>query len=123
MLLEAFGRLGLDRKGIIGVTMPGPGTTARTRLNAMRLMEALGITAREIPIGAALDQRLRTVSPATTSTAAITDTVNIPSVADATACRCACRPRGWCSRSARWARMRPFPWPLPRRTPPKLLLI
>jgi NAD+ synthase (glutamine-hydrolysing) len=59
VLLEAFGRLGLDRKGIIGVTMPGPGTTARTRLNAMRLMEALGITAREIPIGAALDQHLR----------------------------------------------------------------
>ena len=31
--------------------MPGPGTTARTRLNAMRLMEALGITARVIQPG------------------------------------------------------------------------
>jgi NAD+ synthase (glutamine-hydrolysing) len=59
VLLEAFGRLGLDRKGIIGVTMPGPGTTARTRLNAMKLMETLGITAREIPIGPAVEQHLR----------------------------------------------------------------
>ena len=61
VLLEAFGRLGLDRKGIIGVTMPGPGTTARTRLNAMKLMETLGITAREIPIGAAVEQHLRDI--------------------------------------------------------------
>ncbi len=58
VLLEAFGRLGLDRKGIIGVTMPGPGTTVRTRLNALKLMEALGVTAREIPIGAAVEQHL-----------------------------------------------------------------
>ena len=58
MLLEAFGRLGLDRKGIIGVTMPGPGTTVRTRMNALKLMEALGVTAREIPIGAAVEQHL-----------------------------------------------------------------
>mgnify|MGYP003340677548 FL=1 len=48
--LEAFNRLGLDRKGIVGLTMPGPGTSARTRMNAMRLMQALGVTAREIPI-------------------------------------------------------------------------
>jgi NAD+ synthase (glutamine-hydrolysing) len=61
VLLEAFGRLGLDRKGIIGVTMPGPGTTARTRLNAMKLMETLGITAREIPIGPAVEQHLRDI--------------------------------------------------------------
>jgi len=61
VLLEAFGRLGLDRKGIIGVTMPGPGTTARTRLNAMKLMETLGVTAREIPIGAAVEQHLRDI--------------------------------------------------------------
>jgi NAD+ synthase (glutamine-hydrolysing) len=58
VLLEAFGRLGLDRKGIIGVTMPGPGTTVRTRMNALKLMEALGVTAREIPIGAAVEQHL-----------------------------------------------------------------
>ena len=58
VLLEAFGRLGLDRKGIIGVTMPGPGTTVRTRMNALKLMEVLGVTAREIPIDAAVEQHL-----------------------------------------------------------------
>ena len=58
VLLEAFGRLGLERKGIIGITMPGPGTTVRTRMNAQKLMEALGITAREIPIGTAVEQHL-----------------------------------------------------------------
>ena len=58
VLLEAFGRLGLDRKGIIGITMPGPGTTVRTRMNALKLMEVLGVTAREIPIDAAVEQHL-----------------------------------------------------------------
>ncbi len=61
VLQEAFGRLGLDRKGIIGLTMPGPGTTARTRVNAMRLMETLGISAREIPINDAVEQHLRDI--------------------------------------------------------------
>lgn len=60
--LEAFGRLGLDKRGIIGVTMPGPGTSARTLLNARRLMETLGVTTREIPIGAAVEQHLRDIS-------------------------------------------------------------
>jgi NAD+ synthase (glutamine-hydrolysing) len=59
--LEAFGRLGLDPRGIIGVTLPGPGTSARTLLNARRLMDTLGITAREIPIGAAVEQHLRDI--------------------------------------------------------------
>ena len=57
--LEAFGRLGLDRKGIVGVTMPGPGTTARTRLNALKLMETLGVSSREVPIGPAVELHLR----------------------------------------------------------------
>jgi NAD+ synthase (glutamine-hydrolysing) len=60
-MLEAFGRLGLDRKGIIGVTLPGPGTTERTRINARKLMDALGITAREIPIGNAVDNHLKDI--------------------------------------------------------------
>lgn len=60
--LEAFGRLGLDPKGILGVTLPGPGTSARTLLNARRLMAATGITAREIPIGAAVEQHLKDLS-------------------------------------------------------------
>ena len=46
----AFDRLGLDRKGIIGITMPGFGTTGRTQRNAVDLMTALGVTQREISI-------------------------------------------------------------------------
>ena len=52
----AFDKLGLDRKGIIGVTMPGFGTTDRTYHNAVDLMAALGITNREISIVPAVKQ-------------------------------------------------------------------
>jgi NAD+ synthase (glutamine-hydrolysing) len=47
---HAMDLLGLDRQRIIGVTMPGFGTTTRTRRNAGRLMEALGVTSREMAI-------------------------------------------------------------------------
>ncbi|MEZ3558469.1 MAG: NAD(+) synthase [Duncaniella sp.] len=52
--VRTFDRLGLDRKGIAGITMPGFGTTDRTHNNATRLMEALGVTSMEIPIGEAV---------------------------------------------------------------------
>lgn len=52
----AYRRSGLDMKGIIGITMPGLATSGRTRSNAVRLMELLGTTTREIPIGAAVRQ-------------------------------------------------------------------
>ncbi len=52
----AFDRLGWDRKRIIGITMPGLGTTVRTKSNAQDLMETLGVTVREIPIGKAVAQ-------------------------------------------------------------------
>ncbi|MBP3290658.1 MAG: NAD(+) synthase [Alistipes sp.] len=54
--VNAFDRLGLDRKGIIGITMPGFGTTDRTYNNAVTLINELGITFREIPIAAACRQ-------------------------------------------------------------------
>lgn len=47
---KSFDMLGLDRKGIIGITMPGFGTTGRTRNNATRLMEQLGVTQVQIGI-------------------------------------------------------------------------
>ncbi|HEY8518293.1 MAG TPA: NAD(+) synthase [Candidatus Binatia bacterium] len=47
---HALDLLGLERSRITGVTMPGFGTTERTRRNAHRLIEALGATHREIPI-------------------------------------------------------------------------
>jgi NAD+ synthase (glutamine-hydrolysing) len=43
--------LGLDRRSIHGLTMPGFGTTQRTRTNAIDLMEHLGISAETIDIG------------------------------------------------------------------------
>ena len=53
---RTFKRLNLPATGIIGVTMPGFGTTGRTHSNALKLMEGLGITIREIPIGPAVMQ-------------------------------------------------------------------
>lgn len=57
-----FDSLGLDRKGILGVTMPGFGTTGRTRDNAVGLMKALGITHREISIVPAVNQHFKDIN-------------------------------------------------------------
>ena len=48
--VSAFDRLGKNRRGIVGITMPGFGTTDRTYTNAVNLMKLLGITIREISI-------------------------------------------------------------------------
>ena len=53
---KAFDRLKLDRSGIIGITMPGFGTTDRTYNNALTLMRALGVTIKEISIVDAVKQ-------------------------------------------------------------------
>lgn len=64
--VRAFDRLGLDRKGIIGITMPGFGTSVRTRSNAHTIMERLGITMLEIHIGKAVEQHFSDIDhPAT----------------------------------------------------------
>ena len=57
--VTAYDRLGWDRKNILGITMPGYGTTDRTHDNAIGLMDALGITRREISIVAACDQHFK----------------------------------------------------------------
>lgn len=57
----AYDRLGWDRKGIVGITMPGFGTSGRTKSNAVELMEQLGVTMMEIPIGAAVEQHFRDI--------------------------------------------------------------
>ena len=51
--VRTFDKLGWARKGIIGVTMPGFGTTDRTHDNAVSLMTSLGVTVREVGIGQA----------------------------------------------------------------------
>ena len=48
--VRTFDRLGYDRKGIFGITMPGFGTSGRTYRNALALMQSLGITMQEISI-------------------------------------------------------------------------
>ncbi len=54
--VQAFDLLGLSRKGILGITMPGFGTSDRTHSNAVSLMTALGISQREVNIGASVLQ-------------------------------------------------------------------
>lgn len=48
--IKTADKLGYDRKRIIGITMPGFGTTNRTYTNALSLMKSLGITVKEISI-------------------------------------------------------------------------
>lgn len=47
---RAFDMLGLDRSGIIAVTMPGFGTTDRTYNNAIDMIDKLGASLREVSI-------------------------------------------------------------------------
>lgn len=59
--IKTFDKLGLDRKGITGITMPGFGTTDRTYHNAIDLMNSLGITVREISIKEACIQHFKDI--------------------------------------------------------------
>ncbi|MBR1629197.1 MAG: NAD(+) synthase, partial [Lachnospiraceae bacterium] len=52
----AFDKLGLDKQGVLGITMPGFGTTDRTYDNACELVKSLGATLMEIPIADAVRQ-------------------------------------------------------------------
>ena len=56
-----FDKLGLDRSGIVGVTMPGFGTTDRTYTNAIKLMQSLRITIREISIAKSVTQHFEDI--------------------------------------------------------------
>jgi NAD+ synthase (glutamine-hydrolysing) len=60
--VKSFDRLGLPRSGIVAVTMPGFGTTARTRGNAEALAAELGVTLRTIAIEAAVSQHFHDIS-------------------------------------------------------------
>lgn len=59
--VEACRIIGWPTANILGITMPGFGTTDRTHQNALRLMRALGVTAREIPIADAVRQHFRDI--------------------------------------------------------------
>lgn len=47
---KTFDILSLPRENIIGITMPGFGTTTRTYTNAIELMKSIGVTAKEVSI-------------------------------------------------------------------------
>lgn len=53
--------LGYERQRILGVTMPGFGTSDRTYNNAMKLMEELGVSIHEIPIRDVATQHLQDI--------------------------------------------------------------
>ena len=58
---RAFDTLNLDRKGIIGITMPGMGTTKTTKTLADNLMDVLGITSITIDISKAATNHLEDI--------------------------------------------------------------
>ena len=59
--VRTFDKLGWSRKGIVGVTMPGFGTTDRTHTNAVELMNSLGVTVREVSIKEACIQHFKDI--------------------------------------------------------------
>ncbi len=58
---QAMDMLGLPRRNILGVTMPGFATGARTLDQALRLMAAVGCEARQIDIRPSCEQMLRDI--------------------------------------------------------------
>ncbi len=59
--VRAFKSLGKDLKDIIAVTMPGFGTTKKTKSNSVKLMEALGVTVKEIPVGKTVNSHFKDI--------------------------------------------------------------
>ena len=60
--IKTADKLGFDRKRIIGITMPGFGTTDRTYTNAIDLMKSLGVTMLEISIKDACIQHFKDIN-------------------------------------------------------------
>lgn len=58
---KTFDSLGLDRRGIIAVTMPCFGTTDRTYNNAKKLVSELGATLREVRIADSVIQHMHDI--------------------------------------------------------------
>jgi NAD+ synthase (glutamine-hydrolysing) len=58
VVARAMDRLGLPRENVLAYTMPGFATSDHTKSNAWKLMEALGVTAREIDIRPSAEQML-----------------------------------------------------------------
>lgn len=58
---RAFDLLGKGREDIIAITMPGFGTTVKTKNNANSLMQAMGVTIKSINISGAVSRHFRDI--------------------------------------------------------------
>lgn len=58
---RAFDLLGKRREDIIAVTMPGFGTTLKTKNNSLSLMQAMGVTVKNVTIGGAVTKHFRDI--------------------------------------------------------------
>ena len=58
---RAFDRLGLDRKDILAIHLPGPGSSRSSRDRSTTLADLAGVTQRNIPIGPALVAHLEDI--------------------------------------------------------------
>lgn len=58
---RAFNSLGKDKKDILAISMPAFGTTKKTKSNALKLIEALGATARVIPVGDTVSKHFKDI--------------------------------------------------------------
>ena len=61
VIVRAFDLLHLERKGIHAISMPGFGTTKRTKGNAQQLSDILGVTFQEISINDAVNQHFKDI--------------------------------------------------------------
>lgn len=61
VMIKSFERLNLPMENIIGITMPGFGTTHRTLSNSSELMKEFGITTKEISIKDACIQHFKDI--------------------------------------------------------------
>lgn len=61
VIIEAYKKLGITNDNLIGITMPGFGTTNRTYDNAIKLMESYGVTIKEISIKEASLQHFKDI--------------------------------------------------------------
>lgn len=61
VMAKTYDFLNISRKNILGVTMPGFGTTGRTYQNALKLMDLLGISYKEIDIKPACIQHFKDI--------------------------------------------------------------
>ncbi len=60
--VKTFDKLGIPRKNIVGITMPGFGTTGRTYNNSINMMKSLGVTIKEVDIKPACIQHLKDIN-------------------------------------------------------------